>query len=122
VEPGGDRGPSLYRDGGAPALVEVADGEDAVLVTSLGEGVLGVWLFARPAAGRTLLAMLRTVAGGCRRFAVDRFVDRAIGATVGSSLIRPTRGFKHRPGKGRGPVRGPTSAKGCIVPPRPAVA
>ena len=40
VEPGGDRGPPLDGDGGAPALVEVADGEDAVLVASLGEGVL----------------------------------------------------------------------------------
>jgi hypothetical protein len=40
VEPGGDRGLPLDGDGGAPALVEVADGEDAVLVASLGEGVL----------------------------------------------------------------------------------
>ena len=32
VEPGGDRGPPLDGDGGAPALVEVADREDAVLV------------------------------------------------------------------------------------------
>ncbi len=40
VEPGGDRGPPLDGDGGAPALVEVADGEDTVLVASLGEGVL----------------------------------------------------------------------------------
>ena len=40
VEPGGDRRPPLDGDGGAPALVEVADGEDAVLVASLGEGVL----------------------------------------------------------------------------------
>src|ERR1700722_11857177 len=40
VEPGGDRGPPLDFDGGAPALVEVADGEDTVLVASLGEGVL----------------------------------------------------------------------------------
>lgn len=31
VEPGGDRGPPLDGDGGAPALVEVADGEDIVL-------------------------------------------------------------------------------------------
>jgi hypothetical protein len=31
VEPGGDRGPPLDGDGGAPALVEVADGEDTVL-------------------------------------------------------------------------------------------
>src|SRR5579863_7655123 len=40
VEPGGDRGPSFDGDGGAPALVEVADGEDAVFLASLGEGVL----------------------------------------------------------------------------------
>ena len=40
VEPGGDRGPPLDGDGGAPALVEVADGENTVLVASLGEGVL----------------------------------------------------------------------------------
>ena len=40
VEPGGDRGPPLDGDGGAPALVEVADGEDAVFVAGLGEGVL----------------------------------------------------------------------------------
>jgi hypothetical protein len=40
VEPGGDRRPPLDSDGGAPALVEVADGEDTVLVASLGEGVL----------------------------------------------------------------------------------
>src|ERR1700733_1647706 len=40
VEPGGDRGPPLDGDGGAPAVVEVADGEDPVLVASLGEGVL----------------------------------------------------------------------------------
>jgi hypothetical protein len=33
VEPGGDRGPPLDGDGGAPALVEVADGEDAVLTS-----------------------------------------------------------------------------------------
>jgi hypothetical protein len=32
VEPSGDRGPPLDGDGGAPALVEVADGEDAVLI------------------------------------------------------------------------------------------
>ena len=42
VEPGGGRGPPLDGDGGAPALVEVADGEDAVLVAGLGEGVLDV--------------------------------------------------------------------------------
>ena len=40
MEPGGDRGPPLDGDGGAPALVEVADGEDTVFVASLGEGVL----------------------------------------------------------------------------------
>jgi hypothetical protein len=40
AEPGGDRGPPLDGDGGAPALVEVADGEDTVFVASLGEGVL----------------------------------------------------------------------------------
>ena len=40
VEPGGGRGPPPDGDGGAPALVEVADGEDTVLVASLGEGVL----------------------------------------------------------------------------------
>ena len=40
MEPGGDRGAPLDGDGGAPALVEVADGEDAVLVAGLGEGVL----------------------------------------------------------------------------------
>ena len=40
VEPGGNRGPPLDSDGGAPALVEVADGEDTVLITSLDEGVL----------------------------------------------------------------------------------
>ena len=40
VEPGGDQGPPLDGDRGAPALVEVADGEDTVLVASLGEGVL----------------------------------------------------------------------------------
>jgi hypothetical protein len=40
VKPGGDRRPPLDSDGGAPALVEVADGEDTVLVASLGEGVL----------------------------------------------------------------------------------
>ena len=40
VEPGGDRGPPLDGDGGAPALVEVADREDTVFVASLGEGVL----------------------------------------------------------------------------------
>jgi hypothetical protein len=116
VEPGGDRGPSLYRDGGAPALVEVADGEDAVLVTSLGGGVLDfveeLWQPGRrdrgdrltqsgqrqgghgnqrrglairsPAVGRTLLAMLRTVAG-----------REDAGAShnppvVGSSSTRPT--------------------------------
>jgi hypothetical protein len=32
--------PPLDGDGGAPALVEVADGEDAVLVARLGEGLL----------------------------------------------------------------------------------
>src|ERR1700689_3305087 len=40
VEPGGDQGPPLNGDGGAPALVEVADGEDTVFVAGLGEGVL----------------------------------------------------------------------------------
>jgi hypothetical protein len=40
VEPSGDRRPPLDGDGGAPSLVEVADGEDAVLIASLGEGVL----------------------------------------------------------------------------------
>jgi hypothetical protein len=40
VEPGGDRGAPLDGDGGAPSLVEVADGEDAVFVAYLGEGVL----------------------------------------------------------------------------------
>src|SRR5579863_6805475 len=40
MEPGGDRGPPLDRNGGAPALVKVADGEDTVLVAGLGEGVL----------------------------------------------------------------------------------
>lgn len=40
MEPGRDRGPPLDGDGCAPALVEVTDGEDAVLVASLGEGVL----------------------------------------------------------------------------------
>ena len=40
MEPGGNRGPPLDGDGGAPALVEVADGEDAVLVASLAESVL----------------------------------------------------------------------------------
>jgi hypothetical protein len=37
---GRDRGPPLDGDGGAPALVEVTDGEDTVFVASLGEGVL----------------------------------------------------------------------------------
>jgi hypothetical protein len=36
VEPGGDRGPPPEGDGGAPALVEVADGEDTVLVATPG--------------------------------------------------------------------------------------
>ncbi len=40
MEPGGNRGPPLDGDGGAPALVEVADGEDAVFLASLCEGVL----------------------------------------------------------------------------------
>jgi hypothetical protein len=40
VEPGGDRRPPLDGDGGAPALVKMADGEGAVLVASLSEGVL----------------------------------------------------------------------------------
>src|ERR1700722_3275954 len=40
VQPGGDRRPPLDGDGGAPALVEVADGEDTVLVASLREGGL----------------------------------------------------------------------------------
>jgi hypothetical protein len=40
VEPGGDRWPPLNGDSGTPALVEVADGEDTVLVASLGESVL----------------------------------------------------------------------------------
>ncbi len=49
VEPGGDRGPPLDGDGGAPALVEVADGEDTVLVASLSEGV---WLNPRSSRDR----------------------------------------------------------------------
>jgi hypothetical protein len=36
VELGGDRGPPFNGDGGASALVEVADGGDAILVASLG--------------------------------------------------------------------------------------
>jgi hypothetical protein len=42
VEPGGDRGTPLDGDGGGPALVEMADGEDAVFVAGLGEGVLDI--------------------------------------------------------------------------------
>jgi hypothetical protein len=40
VKPGGDREPPLDGDGGAPALLEVADGEDTVLIARLGKGVL----------------------------------------------------------------------------------
>jgi hypothetical protein len=40
VEPCGDQGAPLDGDGGAPALVGVANGEDAVFVASLGKGVL----------------------------------------------------------------------------------
>jgi hypothetical protein len=40
MQPGGDRGAALDCDSGAPALVEVADGEDAVFLVGLAEGVL----------------------------------------------------------------------------------
>src|SRR6185437_13341066 len=40
VQARGHRRPALYRDRGAPALVEVPDREDAVLVAGLAESIL----------------------------------------------------------------------------------
>ena len=105
MEPGGDGGSPLDGDGGAPALVEVADGEDAVLVAGLGEGVLDFLEEFRQAGRRDRgdrLAQGRERRGGHGNqrlvtFAVDWFVDRvtwangAVRAIGGTTLWHPCR-------------------------------
>jgi len=86
VEPGGDRGPPLDADGGAPALVEVADGEDTVLVAS------GRPSCQHPAACRPVRPGLTAAAHGAGSTTAPGPVTAARpprAAPAGSSAVSP---------------------------------